>query len=168
MPFQKIWVVSLVELQLLLIQRIGFMKFMSVSLNTGIIGFATAIEGENSKEIESSQLVKIPQNSLNYLSIAVAIFNAEQHLVYFNDAYKSLWEFDDEFLNGKPTDSEILNTLRVRRKLPEQTDFRDWRNDILTSYLTTEVRDFYWYLPDSRDTSSICNPAGKWWCHIFL
>ena len=118
--------------------------------NKGIIGFATATEGEHSKEIETSQLVKIPQNSLNYLSIAVAIFNAEQHLVYFNDAYKSLWEFDDEFLNGKPTDSEILNTLRVRRKLPEQTDFRDWRNDILTSYLTTEVRDFYWYLPDSR------------------
>ena len=100
--------------------------------------------------IETSQSVKIQPNSLNYLSIAVAIFNSEQQLVFFNEAYQKLWEFDDAFLNSQPSDGEVLNALRLQRKLPEQANYMEWRNDILKSYQATEVRNFFWYLPDNR------------------
>ena len=94
--------------------------------------------------------MRIQPNSLNYLSVAVAIFNSEQQLVFYNEAYQQLWELNDELLNNQPSDGEILNALRLQRKLPEQANFMEWKNDILSSYQSIEVRNFFWYLPDSR------------------
>ena len=125
-------------------------KVCEFETKKGIVGFATVFADTHPSESETSQSVRIQPKSLNYLSIAVAIFNSEQQLVFHNDAYQQLWEFDDEFLKNQPLDGEILNFLRLQRKLPEQENFMNWRNDLLSIYQSKEVQNFFWYLPDSR------------------
>ena len=63
------------------------------------------------------------------LPTGVAIFAADQRLVFHNAAYRSLWDLDAGFLDQEPTDSALLDQLRADRKLPEQQNFRQWQRE---------------------------------------
>ena len=65
--------------------------------------------------------------TLDQLPNAVAIFDGAQQLIYHNAAYEKLWRLDAGFLNGRPSDSEILDCLRLEQRLPLEGDFRVWK-----------------------------------------
>ena len=90
------------------------------------------------------------------LATGVAIFGADQKLVFYNAAYRSLWDLDAAFLDQAPSDSEVLDRLRSARKLPEETDFRAWKSALHEAYRTTETKENLWYLPDGRSLRVIC------------
>ena len=64
---------------------------------------------------------------LDQLPTAVATFDTGQRLLFHNSAYRQLWGLDAAFLDGSPTDGEILDRLRADGKLPEQADYRSWK-----------------------------------------
>ena len=45
------------------------------------------------------------------------------------------------FLEGHPEDGAVLDALRAARKLPEQADYRVWRNKMLESYQSLEAKE---------------------------
>lgn len=96
--------------------------------------------------------------TLDQLPTAVAIFDASQHLAFHNTAYRQLWGLDQAFLESGPSDTEILDRLRGTRKLPEQADFRSWKNDVLSAYRSIEPRETWWHLPDGRTLRVVANP----------
>ena len=57
-----------------------------------------------------------------------------------------------------PEDGAVLDALRAARKLPEQADYRVWRNKMLESYQSLEARESWWHLPDGRTLRVIANP----------
>jgi signal transduction histidine kinase len=61
-----------------------------------------------------------------------------------------LWGLDAPWLETQPTDGEILDRLREFRRLPEQENFRDWRNRQLAAYNTLETRETWWHLPSGQ------------------
>ena len=87
---------------------------------------------------------------LDRVSTAVAIFGADQHLNYFNQAYLDLWHFESAWLTERPTNGEILDQLRVARRLPEQRDYKAWKRHQLEIYTVTEPREDWWHLPDGQ------------------
>ncbi|MBN9062700.1 MAG: PAS-domain containing protein [Rhizobiales bacterium] len=95
---------------------------------------------------------------LDQLPTAVAIFDQRQRLMFHNQAYRQLWSLDLSFLESHPTESEILDRLRVERMIPEHDDFRAWKNGWLQFYRTLEARDQFWYLPDGRNVRIFANP----------
>ncbi len=102
--------------------------------------------------------MKAHTQTLDRLSTAVAIFDRSRRLAFHNAAYRQLWSLDASFLEHAPTDSEILDRLRAERRLPEQTDFRAWKGNLLATYLTVEPVEQVWHLPDRRTLRVVINP----------
>jgi signal transduction histidine kinase len=96
--------------------------------------------------------------TLDQLPTAVAIFDARQRLLFHNAAYRQLWELDQAFLDGAPSDGEVLDRLRAARKLPEQADFRSWKAGLLAAYRAVEAQESWWHLPDRRTLRVVTNP----------
>ena len=95
---------------------------------------------------------------LNHLPIAIASFDRTKRLVFFNQAYISLWRLDEDFLKSMPSDSEVLDRLRTAGQLPEQADFRSWKANLLEGYRSLDTREFWWSLPDNRHLRVVANP----------
>ncbi len=93
------------------------------------------------------------------LATAFAVFDAEQRLDNFNQAFVQLWQLDAEWLAGRPKDGEILDRLRLARRLPEKADYQDWKRSWLSAYGSNTEADEVWHLPDGRTVHVIADRA---------
>ena len=88
--------------------------------------------------------------TLHRVETAVVIFNREQQLVFFNNAYRNLWQLDEDWLRTKPSDSGVLDRLRELGKLPPVVNYRDWKARVLACYQTGAELEDVWHLTDGR------------------
>jgi signal transduction histidine kinase len=102
------------------------------------------VQGELERQISAYD------RTLHRVETAVAIFNRDQQLVFFNDAYRTLWQLDPDWLRTKPTDSAILDRLREQGKLPPVVNYRDWKARVLACYQTGAELEDGWHLTDGR------------------
>ena len=109
-----------------------------------------------------SRAIDAHRRTLDQLATAVAIFGADERLVFHNDAYRKLFGFDSAFLDDRPKDSAVLDRLREERQLPEQADFRAWKTQLHEAYRAPEPREHWWYLPGGRTLRVVttANPEG--------
>jgi PAS domain-containing protein len=63
------------------------------------------------------------------MPLAIANFGADRRLTHYNSAYAQLWSLDEAWLDSHPKIDEILDRLRRAGKLPEQRDFRGWKEE---------------------------------------
>jgi len=106
-----------------------------------------------------SDLQSAHNRTLDNLSTAVAIFGPDKMLHYANAAFAELWALDPKWLAELPSHSEILERLREARRLPEQRDFRAWKEDRLGLYTRLTSRtDEDWHLPDGRTLRLVTCP----------
>lgn len=99
--------------------------------------------------------------SFDRLATAFAVFDANQRLSHFNQAYVELWQLDPEWLQTHPRDGEILDRLRQARRLPEKADYRDWKQSWLSSYGTNAQVEHQWHLPDGRTLHVVADSEGE-------
>jgi signal transduction histidine kinase len=111
-----------------------------------------ALRGELERQINSHA------RTLDQLSTAVAIFDRKKRLVFYNSAYRQIWQLDAGFLDSQPTDGEVLDRLRSRRLLPEQADFRSWKAHLMSAYQATDPVEQVWHLPDGRTLRAVTSP----------
>lgn len=88
--------------------------------------------------------------TLDQVASAIAIYTADQRLFFYNQAFKALWQLDPAWLDTKPQLGEVLDHLRQRRLLPEQADYRKWRDEQLKTFEHSEAGEDWWHLPDGR------------------
>lgn len=99
--------------------------------------------------------------TLNRLTTAVAIFDPEQKLRFYNDAFMRLWDLDDAFLDSAPDNNLLLDRLRSQGKISERPDWRRWKDLVLSAYRAVQPYEDLWHLPDSRTLRVIANPAAN-------
>jgi signal transduction histidine kinase len=110
---------------------------------------------------EARPSVEARFRSFDRLATAFAVFDAEQRLTHFNQAYVELWQLGPEWLASHPRDGEILDRLRQARRLPEKADYRDWKKSWLACYASnTQVED-QWHLPDGRTLHVVADSQGE-------
>ena len=100
---------------------------------------------------------------LEQLRTAVTSFNAEQKLEFFNSAFAQLWGLEDQWLNQNPSLGDILEKLRETRRLPEQADFRSYKQGWLDMFTRLiDPLDDMMYLPDGSALRIFVmpNPSG--------
>ena len=102
------------------------------------------VQGELERQIAAYD------RTLDRVETAVAIFNREQQLVFFNDAYAKLWQLDPVWLATKPSDATVLDRLREQGKLPPVVNYRDWKASVLACYQTGAALEDGWHLTDGR------------------
>jgi signal transduction histidine kinase len=105
-----------------------------------------------------ARLIEAHRRVLDQLATGVAIFAADGKLTFYNAAFRSLFELDAGFLDQTPTDTGVLDRLRADRKLPEEQDFRQWKNQLHEAYRAVEPKEHLWHLPDGRTLRVVTTP----------
>ncbi len=131
---------------------------LDINAGGGSVGMATDMSELEAARVELQNIAKSHAATLDQLPTAVAIFDRAKRLRFCNSAYVKLWQLDPAFLDSHPSEGEILDRLRNARRLPEQADYRSWKNGILDAYQSTEFRETPWYLPDGRTLRVVSNP----------
>ncbi|NQU60705.1 MAG: PAS-domain containing protein [Rhodospirillales bacterium] len=128
----------------------------------GTIGFAIDRSEAQEKETQSSRLAEARDAVLETLDAAIAFFNNDTKLVFFNSAYQKLWDLDRDWLETQPGLDEILERLRDQRSLPEVANFREFKMDLLELFETlTDAQEDLLHLPDGRALRALVNRQGK-------
>ena len=124
----------------------------------GSTGIAIEVTEAERMRRELDRMAEAHRRTLDHLATGVAIFAANQRLVFYNAAYRSLWDIDAGFLDQQPTDSAVLDRLRADRKLPEERDFRQWKAALHAAYDASEAKEHMWHLPDGRALRVVTTP----------
>jgi len=126
------------------------MEVLDASLSGGSGGVAYDLSELEGLRADHARQMDSHIRTLDQIATAIAIFDRTKNLVFANAAYRQLWGLEQAFLDQKPSDSEILERLRAERRLPEQADFRSWKNSLLSLYHSLEPAPQVWHLPDGR------------------
>ncbi len=104
-------------------------------------------EDELNTELQRHQAAN--KTLLEQLRSAIAIFNSDQQLEFFNSSFAELWGLEDQWLNTRPKLGDILEKLRETRRLPEQADFRNYKKGWLDMFTRLiDPHEDMLYLPD--------------------
>ena len=90
---------------------------------------------------------------------AMALYGFDKQLKSYNNAFISLWDLDEQWLETQPTYGEVLEAQREKRKLPEQANFPAFKKRHLQFF--NELRDphnEFFYLPDGTALRVIVIP----------
>jgi signal transduction histidine kinase len=124
----------------------------------GSAGIAIDRTDAETMRAELARMVEAHRRVLDQLATGVAIFNAGRKLTFYNTAFRSLFELDTGFLDQMPTDGAVLDALRGKRKLPEEQDFRQWKQLLHEAYRAVEPKEHTWHLPDGRTLRVVTTP----------
>ncbi|GGE32716.1 two-component sensor histidine kinase [Agaricicola taiwanensis] len=130
----------------------------ATSTGAGSAGLAVDVSDVEAVKAEVERLRAFHRRTLDELSTGVATFAADGTLVFHNQAYRQMWRLDPAFLDSEPTDTQILERLRADRQLPEQADFRVWREKLHEAYRAIENIEHWWHLPDGRSVRVVQTP----------
>ncbi|MHA1548641.1 MAG: ATP-binding protein [Alphaproteobacteria bacterium] len=134
----------------------------------GSAGMAIDVTEAETARAALRREIAFAARTLDQLQTAVVSFGPDHRLRTYNAAYRALFDLDPAFLESAPDESTILERLRAARKLPEQANFRDWREELLQAYESREARESTWHLPDGRSLRVIANPhpgGGMTWIY---
>ena len=125
----------------------------------GAIGWANDISDLEQVEANLKRHVEAHAQVLQSLNTSIAIYAPDRRLVFYNSEFIKLFDLDEGWLNGEPTLSEVLEAQRERRRLPEQADWRLYKqhvNDLFTS--VTEPVEELLHLPDGSTIRHVVLP----------
>lgn len=104
---------------------------------------------EITKKLSSS--INSQADLLESTSHACAIFDTQRKLKFYNQAYAKLWDLDSKWLDSYPYFETILDHLHQSRKLPEQSNYKEFKTEQLNLFSNlTETYNEFFYLPDGR------------------
>ncbi|TDR87339.1 PAS domain-containing sensor histidine kinase [Enterovirga rhinocerotis] len=126
------------------------------AIRTG--GIVRDVSEAETMRAELARQAEAHRRVLDDMPIAVASFDGRQRLVFHNAAYRQLWSLPHAFLDSTPSEGEILDRLRAEGRLPEQADFRKWKESLLEAYRSAESSETWWHLPDRRTLRVVTSP----------
>jgi len=125
---------------------------------SGSAGMAIERTEAEAMRAELARMSEAHRRLLDQLATGVAIFNVDRKLTFYNTAFRSLFELDASFLDHTPTDASVLDALRSARKLPEEQDFRQWKQQLYEAYTAVEPKENTWHLSDGRTLRVVTTP----------
>lgn len=127
----------------------------------GSAGLAADISEVEQVREELQRTVRSHAETLDQLNTAVAIFDPDMKLQFFNQAFAKLWALDTAFMEARPSNAMLLDRLRSEGKLPEQPEWRRWKDGLLQAYRAVDPQEHWWHLPDGRTLRVVANPHPK-------
>lgn len=141
----------------------GHRRALAFALNPlpdgNVVGSVLDITELSEADARLQQHLDAHADTLDRLATAVAIFGPDRKLIFYNRAYVRLWELPETWLDGHPTEGEILDRLRELRRLPEQPDFRAWRQARLKLFeRLDEHPEELWHIPGGKTLRVVTQP----------
>lgn len=128
----------------------------------GSAGMAVDVSEAEAVRAELSRTLKSHAETLDHLATPVAIFDRDQRLQFYNQAFVRLWDLDLGFLESRPDNNELLDRLRSQNKVPEQLNWRNWKESVLSVYRALDTQTNRWHLPNGQTLQVIAtaHPQG--------
>ncbi|MHA6687069.1 sensor histidine kinase [Mesorhizobium sp. A556] len=127
----------------------------------GSAGLASDTSAVEAIHREYERTVRSHADTLDQLNTAVATFDTDEKLRFFNQAFQKLWGLDSGFLHSAPDNALLLDRLRSESKIAEQPEWRRWKETLLSAYRSVEPQEHWWHLPDGKTIRVVANPQPK-------
>lgn len=127
-----------------------FYDVVDVRSAQGTAGMAVDVSETERVREELRRTIQAHAETLDHLGTPVAIFDGNRRLQFYNQAFVRLWEFDIAFLESSPDNSELLDRLRSAKKLPEQLNWKSWKDNALSVYQALDTQTDLWHLPNGQ------------------
>ena len=124
----------------------------------GTIGAAIDVSEVETVAEKLRQLTESNARAFDQLAAGVAVFGKDSRVLFHNAAFRAIWGLSEVWLTSAPDEGAVLDQLRADRKLPEQSNYRDWRAKHLAAYRSSEAREDLWHLPDGRTLRVVALP----------
>ena len=122
-------------------------------ISGGVAGMALDASEAEQLKIALKRRIRAHDKTLNNMGEAVVIFGANQKMNFHNRAFALMFGLEEGWFKSRPSHSEWLDHLREKRRLPQQPNYREWKQSELDYYTNwpDEVPDELWSLPDGRE-----------------
>lgn len=118
---------------------------------TETLGMAQDVTRIEELKSEQNRYAAAYKELLEQLGTAIGIFDASERLEFHNSAFSQLWDLEDSYLNNHPKLGDIMEKLREMRRLPEQADFRKFKQSWINMFTRLlQPHDDMLYLPDGK------------------
>lgn len=125
----------------------------------GTVGYAIDISDVEETRYKLEQHIAVQNDLMASSATAIAIYSADMRLKFYNRAFLQLWKLDEAFLKKQPTYAEVLDALREKKLLPEQSNFKAFKKTNLELFTTLrEKHEEHYYLPDERVLKTVIIP----------
>ncbi|MBY0421285.1 MAG: hypothetical protein K2Q06_03200, partial [Parvularculaceae bacterium] len=94
-------------------------------------GFAVDVSELDRTRTDLKRHVDATRKTLDQAPTAMALFGPTQSLVYFNSAFRALWNVDEAELAQQPFHGDLLDRLRQDGRLPVVPDYVQWKAEQL-------------------------------------
>lgn len=140
-------------------RRIIDLVFLPVPDSDIITIFTMDVTAEEDRIAEHKRYVAAQSSLLEQLHTAVAIFSADHRLEFHNTAFASLWGIEESYLNEHPKLGDVMEKLRELRRLPEQADFRSFKQSWLNMFTgLLSAHEEMLYLPNASAVRMLVTP----------
>jgi signal transduction histidine kinase len=123
---------------------------VDVVMPGGSAGMAIDVSEAEAVREELKRTLRSHAETLDHLATPVAIFDGDRRLQFYNQAFAQLWGLSLPFLDSRPDNSELLDKLRSEGKLPEQLNWRSWKETALSVYRSPDTQTDLWHLPNGQ------------------
>ena len=123
------------------------------------MGFALDVTAEDKLASDLDRAIVANHGILEHISSAVAIFQANTRLAFFNSTYANIMKLEPNWLHSNPTLGEIMDELRDNRQLPEHADYQVFKKEQLALFSSiTDVSQELLHLPSGRCLRQLIAP----------
>ncbi|MCK6417996.1 MAG: PAS-domain containing protein [Alphaproteobacteria bacterium] len=132
---------------------------MPMPTQNSTLGIGYNITREEELESNLRRYQASSHELLAQLRSAIGIYSQDQRLEFYNPAFAQLWGLEEGWLNTGPKLGEIIEKLRETRRLPEQSDFRRYKQSWLDMFTRLiEAHEDLLHLPDGTTLRMLVVP----------
>lgn len=140
-------------------RRLIEMTETPVSAEKEVVGVAIDVTREEEWASAYQKLADSHHEAMEQLRTAIAMFDADTKLEFYNSAYEQLTGMSGVWLDTNPRLTEIIDKMRELRKLPEQVDYKQFKQNWISRFTKLlEPYEEMQYLPDGSVIRMIVMP----------
>jgi len=124
-----------------------------------VIGLALDVTKEEEWATSYDRLSASQRETLEQLRTAIAMFDADTKLEFYNSSYEQLTGMSGTWMDTRPKIGELIEKLRELRKIPEQADYKQYKQQWVSRFTSLlEPHEEMQYLPDGTVVRMIIVP----------
>ncbi len=124
----------------------------------GVAGYAIDIEEMEELSRSFRAFREAQRQMLDQLSVGVAQFDAQRHIVFANQPFQRIFALAPGALKGGLEFDRILTNAREAGRTPEVRDFPAWRREHIAWFSSGEAQEEAWPLSDGTHVRIVAQP----------